>query len=112
MQCRPIKTWQQRRADRLQRVEHAELLRREAAQAAAEQALLQPVAKRRALAEASGEGLVILEAAYGVLHEYRLDRAAVEQTTATAAAMSAQQQGSFQAGSCKLLQQQQQQQQQ
>eukprot|EP00775_Hariotina_reticulata_P001748 gene1748-2089_t len=54
---RPLKTWQQRRADRLQRSEHAELLRREAARAAAERALLQPVAKRKALAEASGEGL-------------------------------------------------------
>lgn len=75
---RPIRTWQQRRTERQQRSEYADQLKQAAQRAAAEKALLEPVARRRTAAEAAAEGLVILEAAYGILHEYRLARAALE----------------------------------
>lgn len=75
---RPISTWSTRRAERRQRQEQAQQLKEAAARAAAERALLEPVARRKMLAEASAGGLIVLEAAYGVLHEYRLARAAAE----------------------------------
>jgi DnaJ family protein C protein 11 len=75
---RPLKMWSERRSERRQRQEQSEQLRSAAERAAAERALLQPVARRKMLAEASAGGLVILEAAYGVLHEYRLARTAAE----------------------------------
>jgi hypothetical protein len=76
---RPLRTWSERRSERRQRQEQAEQLRGAAARAAAERALLRPVARRKMLVEASAGGLVVLEAAYGVLHEWRLARAAAEQ---------------------------------
>lgn len=75
---RPLRSWSERRSERRQRQEQTEQLRSTADRAAAERALLQPVARRKMLAEASAGGLVVLEAAYGVLHEYRLARAAAE----------------------------------
>jgi hypothetical protein len=82
----PLKRWQRRRADKAARSEHAEQLRREANRAAAERALLQPVARRKAAAEAVAGGLVVLEAVYGLLHEYRLARAQQGQSSSEAAA--------------------------
>jgi hypothetical protein len=76
---RPLRTWSERRSERRQRQEQAEQLRGAAARAAAERALLRPVARRKMLSEASAGGLVVLEAAYGVLHEWRLVRAAADQ---------------------------------
>jgi hypothetical protein len=73
---RPLVAWSGRRSERKARAEQAEQLRGAAARAAAERALLAPVARRKMLSEASAGGLVVLEAAYGVLHEYRLARAA------------------------------------
>lgn len=76
---RPIYLWRQRRAERQQRSEFATHLKHAAQRAEAERALLAPVAARRAAAEAAAEGLVMLEAAYGLLHEWRLHRAARQQ---------------------------------
>jgi hypothetical protein len=86
----PFKRWQRRRADVAARTEHAEQLRREANRAAAERALLQPVARRKAAAEAAAGGLVILEAVYGLLHEYRLARAQQGQSSSSEAAAGSQ----------------------
>lgn len=105
---RPIRTWQQRRAERQKRSEYAEQLKHAAQRAAAERALLQPVARRRAAAEAAAEGLVILEAAYGILHEYRLARAAA---AAQQDQQQTQQQSVEQQTAAEKPQQQQQQQQ-
>jgi hypothetical protein len=82
----PLKRWQRRRADLAARTEHAEQLRKEANRAAAERALLQPVARRKAAAEAAAGGLVILEAVYGLLHEYRMARAQQAQSSSSEAA--------------------------
>uniref|UniRef100_A0A383W4E3 J domain-containing protein n=1 Tax=Tetradesmus obliquus TaxID=3088 RepID=A0A383W4E3_TETOB len=86
----PLKRWQRRRAETAARSEHAEQLRREANRAAAERALLQPVARRKAAAEAAAGGLVILEAVYGLLHEYRLVRAQQGQSSSSEAAAGPQ----------------------
>jgi hypothetical protein len=95
---RPLRAWSARRADAARRRERGEQLRSAATRAAAERALLAPVARRKARAEAAAGGLVILEAAYGVLHEYRLARAAAAAAgsgpsgVATATAAAGQQQ--------------------
>ncbi|KAF6251111.1 molecular chaperone [Scenedesmus sp. NREL 46B-D3] len=99
----PVKRWQRRRADMAARSEHAEQLRRLARKAAAERALMRPVARRKAAAEAAAGGLVIIEAVYGLLHEYRLARAQQGQSSSS---------GSAAAGMQQHQQQQQQQQQQ
>lgn len=100
---RPLVAWSGRRTERKARAEQAEQLRGAAARAAAERALLAPVARRKMLSEASAGGLVVLEAAYGVLHEYRLARAA-----AAAEAGKQQQQGGQQVQQLQTLPQQQQ----
>eukprot|EP00879_Flechtneria_rotunda_P006476 GHRR01006805.1.p1 GENE.GHRR01006805.1~~GHRR01006805.1.p1 ORF type:complete len:656 (+),score=249.29 GHRR01006805.1:248-2215(+) len=89
---RPLRSWQRQRTEQQQRKERAEQLRHEAMRAASETALLQPVARRKAAAEAAAGGLVILEAVYGVLHEYRLARAAQQQQQLSAQQLPAQQQ--------------------
>ncbi|KAF8064508.1 ATJ13 [Scenedesmus sp. PABB004] len=98
---RPLRAWGARRAERAARAQHAAALRAAAARAGAERALLAPVARRKAAAEAAAEGLVVLEATYGVLHEWRLARAA-------AAAAAGQQPHGEPGGAAQPQQQQQQ----
>jgi hypothetical protein len=67
---RPLLRWHRKRQDARARAESRQQLEQQVAKAAAERTLLEPVARRKARAEANKQGLVILEAVYGSLEEY------------------------------------------
>lgn len=68
---RPLVAWRRRVAEQAAREEYAEELAAGRRAAEQERALLAPVAKRKARAEAARGGLVILEAVYGRIAAYR-----------------------------------------
>eukprot|EP00877_Chromochloris_zofingiensis_P007619 jgi/Chrzof1/310/Cz01g10230.t1 len=71
---RPLARWRQKANDRRQQEERADEIRINLKKAVSEAALLEPVAKRRAAAEAAEDGLIILEAVYGVVADYKEHR--------------------------------------
>jgi DnaJ family protein C protein 11 len=103
---RPLLRWHRKRRDAKARAESRKALEQQLSKAAAERALLEPVARRKARAEANKQGLVVLEAVYGVLEEYFK-----QQGGSSIAAGSGDAAGSSSAAAAQQQQQQQQQQQ-
>ncbi|KAI8462295.1 MAG: molecular chaperone [Monoraphidium minutum] len=72
----PLVSWRRAAGAAAARAEHAGALAEAHGKAAREAALLAPVARRRAAAEAAVDGLIILEAVYGDLDAWRAAAAA------------------------------------
>mmetsp|Transcript_24415 Transcript_24415/g.62061 ORF Transcript_24415/g.62061 Transcript_24415/m.62061 type:complete len:715 (-) Transcript_24415:112-2256(-) len=68
---RPLANWARNRKEAAQRAQAFETTHQALAKAAAERALIAAVARRKAVSESRDKGLIILEACYGVVDEYR-----------------------------------------
>jgi hypothetical protein len=80
--ARPLARWRKARRERREQGARDEAARAARRKAEAERALLAPVAARRARAEAEAGGVVIVEAVYGCLDEWRAARKALRKRVA------------------------------
>jgi DnaJ family protein C protein 11 len=82
---RPALRWHRRRQEAGARAESRQQVQGQLHKARGETLLLEPVARRKARAEANRDGLVILEAVYGTLEAYLADPAGAAAAAAAAA---------------------------